>query len=101
MKSITIYGYGYRDEEDDWKALGELVHEIDESQSYEQDASLLFKNGKKYTLLDSNGCSCWDGDWEGWTDLTKVELKKLGVSWSNDQFGSSASIGKWITENIK
>jgi len=97
MKAITLYGYGYKDEEWD---IGELVKEIDESGSYEQDASLLFKKGRKYTLLDSNGCSCWDGDWEGWTDLTLTELRKLGQAWAKNEYGSSKSMGKWINENL-
>jgi hypothetical protein len=101
MKAVTNFHPEYGKEGYDFSLLGELVHEIDESESYEEDEAKLFKNQRKYTLIAASGCSCWDGDWEGWTDLTKTELKKLGVSWSKDEYGASKSMGEWITENIK
>lgn len=99
MKAITIYSL-WDDNDEKIKELGELVVEIDESEDYEQDASRLYKKGRKYTLLDSNGCSCWDGDWEGWTDLTLTELRKLGKSWAKDEYSSSKAMGEWIKENM-
>lgn len=83
----------------DFTEYGKLVHHIDESESYAEDETVLLKKGRYYTLLTATGCSCWDGDWEGWTDLTLTELRKLGSSWEKD-WGSAGSMGKWINENL-
>ena len=101
MKAKTFYEYSYPVNDDSWEDLGKLVVEFDESEAYEQNATKLFKNGTKYTLLASNGCSCWDGNWEGWTEVTKTELKKLGEAWSKDYGKAEKNIGEWIVENIK
>lgn len=101
MKSVEYFVPGWASDEKEWKIYGELVHEIDESEDYGQDAARLLKLKNKYTLLSSSGCSCWDGDWGGWTDLTKAELKKLGAAWAKDPYGSSKTMGEWIKENIK
>lgn len=79
---------------------GELIQDIDESESYEIDQSKLFRKDGLYTILTAFGCSCWDGDWEGWTEVTVEELLPLAKSWGTDR-GSQKSLGKWILENIK
>ena len=101
MKAKTFYEYSYPENDDSWEDLGKLVVEFDESEAYEQNATKLFKKGTKYTLLASDGCSCWDGNWEGWTEVTKTELKKLGEAWSKDYSRAEKNIGEWIVENVE
>lgn len=101
MKSLENYhpkytktGYSYRD-------LGRKVKHIDESEAYEEDEAMLLVNRDgKYTIITASGCSCWDGDWGGWTDLTAAQVKKLGKSWVKDVYGATSTLGKWITENF-
>lgn len=99
MKAITGFHPEYAKDGYDFSLLGTLVHEVDESGGYDTDDAKLFKNQRKYTLISGTGCSCWDGDYEGWTDLTLAELRKLGKSWTKD-YGASAALGEWITKNL-
>ena len=43
-----------------------LIAEIDESEPYEVDQTLIFfdKNRELFLLVTASGCSCWDGDCE-------------------------------------
>lgn len=100
MKAITFREYNFSGEPDSWAELGKLVNGEDTQPAWEQDAAKLYKKGRKYTLLASSGCSCWDGEWEGWTDLTLTELRKLGQSWSKDSYGATKLMGEWIVENV-
>lgn len=101
MKALNNYhpkytkvGYSFRD-------LGRKVKHIDQSEAYEEDEAVLLINKQdKYTLLSATGCSCWDGDWEGWADLSRAQVKKLGKSWAKDTYGASKILGQWITENL-
>lgn len=101
MKAITIREYSWNEdkEKEIWGPLGTLVHETDESEDYEINACKLFNNEGSYTLISANGCSCWDGDWEGWTDLSLEELQKLGDSWAKDTRAEKA-MGEYIQENF-
>lgn len=99
MKAINNYHPPYEKNGYDYSLLGDLVHEVDESAAYEEDEAKLFKNQRKYALIQATGCSCWNGDWEGWADLTKPELRKLGVSWSKE-YGAAKVMGEWIKENV-
>jgi predicted AlkP superfamily pyrophosphatase or phosphodiesterase len=94
MKPLSIREYT-----DEFKELGEPIHETDSHPDWEQNATKLFKNGTKYTLIASNGCSCWDGDWEGWTNINKTELRKLGIAWSKDWGIAEKEMGEWIKES--
>ena len=102
MQAISNYhppliegpGFGY-----DFTQLGELIYEIDESAAYEEDEAKLLKKGETYTLIQATGCSCWDGDWEGWTDLTPPELKQLAVTWLKG-YGAEKVMGAYINENL-
>lgn len=85
---------------DAFKDLGTLIVEFDESEAYEENETKLFKKGTKYTLIAANGCSCWDGDWEGWTNVSKTELRKLCIAWSKGWGAAEKEMGKWIKENI-
>lgn len=104
MKPIEIREYSYssydKKEEEIWQPLGDLVISFDESEDYEVNEARLYKKGTKYTLITANGCSCWDGDWEGWTNISKTELRKLGASWAKDYSAAEKKIGEWIKENI-
>lgn len=80
--------------------FGKLVHEIDQSGGYEEDEAKLFKRGRLYTYLNATGCSCWDGDWEGWADMTKSELRRLADSWFEKGYGSEKAMGAWVRDNV-
>lgn len=97
MKPIEVRN-SYRS--NGFEDLGELVIDFDESEVYEENETKLFKKGTKYTLISANGCSCWGGDWEGWTNLNKKELRTLGESWSKDWGKAEKAIGNWIKDNI-
>lgn len=98
MKTITVRQWN---NDGRWEELGEEVHEEDTQPSWEQDAARLFKRGRKFTLIASSGCSCWDGEWEGWTDITLTELRKLGEAWSKDWGGATKLMGEWIKKNYE
>jgi hypothetical protein len=102
MKVVTNYHPEYKAGSYSFRGFGRRVKYVDESASYEEDEAMLLlnKNGR-YTMLLATGCSCWDGDWEGWADLTLAETRKLGRAWLKDNYGASSSLGKWITENLE
>lgn len=100
MKALSNYHPQYSKDGYDFSLLGVVVHEVDESEAYEEDEAKLLRNQRKYTMIAATGCSCWDGDWEGWTDLTKAEVRKLGESWSKDGYGATKTLGEWIKENF-
>lgn len=84
--------------------FGKLLISYDTSEPYEQETSDLFINEKGlYTWIDSNGCSCWDGDYEGW-ELTYEELDALSQKtfdnkWT-DRDQADYLVAKWARENI-
>lgn len=99
MKAVSNFHPQYSKNGWDFSLLGEIIHEVNESEPYEEDEAKLLKNRSRYSLIQATGCSCWDGDWEGWTDLTKAEVRKLGKSWANG-YGASKTLGKWIEANF-
>lgn len=85
--------------------FGTLLVEHDTSEPYETEESLLFKNDKgEYVWLSANGCSCWDGDYDGWV-LDKDELLKLATTTYERRYDwrdtADALVAKWVLENIK
>lgn len=80
--------------------FGKLLIESDESEAYEQDGAMLFKKGRKYYYLQSNGCSCWDGDWDGF-ELTLPELRKWAAAKSEDGYEKAAiEVARFVKENL-
>jgi hypothetical protein len=107
MKAIEYmhsYGSKLSREEEMAKKFGELLHTEDTADSYEVAESHLYKKGDRYNWLMANGCSCWDGYYDGWS-LTERELKKLALARSKDEdgyYGPSHEklMAVWINENI-
>lgn len=101
MKAIANVHGNWTKDGYEFPSLGKEIKHFDESEAYETDEARLFKLGTKYTILSATGCSCWDGDWEGWTDLTKPELYKIAKSWANPNSYDHAekNLGAWIIEN--
>lgn len=91
----------------DFTLLGKEVITIDLSEAYNTDIARVYKQGNKFTTLFGNGCSCWDGRYEGWTNLTKPELKKLATRWASPNYNdhrynyAEAALGRWLLENWK
>lgn len=81
--------------------FGTLLADYDTSDAYETEVSYLFKKGSKYTWIDGNGCSCWEGDYEGW-ELTESELMKLADKTLQANYRGTAQvlIAKWVKENL-
>lgn len=96
MRAISIREDWGGDRKEEWDDLGIEVVKFNESADYEENETALYNKDGKYTLLAANGCSCWDGEWEGWTDLTIEELKKLGDSWAKDWGQAEKKIGEYI-----
>lgn len=81
MKTVSYkhsWGSKLNKPEEMVKLFGTLLVEEDTSNGYDTETSHLFKKGTKYVWIDANGCSCWEGDYDGW-ELTKSELKKLAA----------------------
>jgi len=83
--------------------FGALLVEHDTSESYEQESAHLFKKGTKYFWISSNGCSCWEGDYDGW-ELGKIELKKLAQKNLKNRHGQRDTadflVAKWVLDNL-
>lgn len=94
-------------DEREFEPYGVVVHAIDASEGYDVDQAVVLKKGNRraFTVLFANGCSCWNGDYEGWTNLSKAELKKLADTWAKPtpedyQYKyAEAEIGRWLKEN--
>ena len=95
MKAVSNYHPGYQN---DFSEYGATIYEVDESEPYEEDEAALIEQDGLYTLIQATGCSCWDGDWEGWTDLTLDELVKVAHSWTTG-YGAEKVMGQYILEN--
>lgn len=105
MKEVTYkhsWSTNQTEEQEMAEKFGKLLVEYDTSEAYEQESSHLFKKGTKYYWVDANGCSCWEGDYEGW-ELTKPELMKLAKSALERKYRDSASdlVAQWIMDNLK
>lgn len=84
---------------------GSMLVDYDTSEPYEQETSTLYVNNEGvYTWIDSNGCSCWEGDYDGW-QLSKEELLKLAIKKSGEKWGdrdrAEDMVASWVLENIK
>jgi hypothetical protein len=65
--------------------FGTLLHEVDTSEGYDTELARLHKSPDgRFNLLEANGCSCWDGDYDGWS-FTKTELLKWAKQKSGKQ----------------
>lgn len=108
MKAITHrhqWSSGTTEEQEKSALFGTLLFEADESESYEVETAELFKaNDGSYNLLEANGCSCWDGDYEGW-NMTLAEL----LDWATAKVGKQSStrrkyadevVAHWVADNI-
>jgi hypothetical protein len=82
---------------------GRKLKSIDESADYDVDEAVLFKaRDGLYTYLRATGCSCWDGDYEGWAELTTVELKTMAEGWVKSSYqDTELSMGKWVLRYVK
>lgn len=109
MKTVTYrhdWGSDLNETDEMAELFGKLLVDYDTSEPYEQETSSLFYNSKtrKYTWIDSNGCSCWDGDYDGW-ELTKKELVELAKKKVEDKgrYRDDAEylVAKWVTEHRK
>lgn len=105
MEVIEIesrYYYECKNIIDPRSTFGELINEEDESACYEYDESELYLKDGRYTCLSGAGCSCWDGNMSGWTDISKEELLTLATEWAKEREYPTAetSMGKWILENV-
>lgn len=107
MKAIK-YAHASYENGYDFSEYGKELHTVDNADAYEVDEAILLcteAKRPKYTVLFASGCSCWDGDYDGWTDLTKAELIKLAKGWAKqpkkywDQ--TDRDMGIWILENFK
>lgn len=109
MKPVTYrrnWGSDLTEEEELTELFGELKFEANESEPYEMNASSLFysKKTRKYTWIDANGCSCWDGDWDGW-EMNKKEMfalaDKLVANAKDYRKYAEDVVAEWIVKNIK
>lgn len=99
MKTVESIHGTYHAGDWDFPDYGKLVFSVDNSEDYDVDEGRVYFNGRRYTVLFAEGCSCWDGDWGGWTDLTKTELTALAKRWTSKDRDHSMStehdIGTW------
>lgn len=106
MKAITYrrsWSSSKTEEEEVAELFGTILVSADESEAYETNESALFLgNNGKYSWIDANGCSCWDGDWDGW-ELTKLQLLKMAKGVIERKYGRTAEVvvAEWILKNIK
>lgn len=104
MKSIS-YQHNWSSktsEEDELKAMyGDLLVHEDTSEPYEEDEAKLFKKGDTYYLLSANGCSCWEGDWDGW-EFTRDELVKWALAQNKPSYSDSSEyqVALWVRDNL-
>jgi hypothetical protein len=84
--------------------FGTLLVEHNKSEGYDVDESLLFQNKDGYFIwISASGCSCWDGEYDGWI-LNKDELKKMARRNINHECGednADSLVSQWILDNIK
>ena len=91
--------------DEEMKSLfGELLIDEDTSEAYEQETSSLYVNDEGlYTWIDSNGCSCWDGDYEGWQceidELLTLAKKKLEHK-RDYREAAEDLVAEWIVDNL-
>jgi hypothetical protein len=104
MKSIA-YNHHWNSElsqeQEMIKLFGTELDFENNADSYETNEAYLFQKGDKYFYLSANGCSCWDGDYDGW-QFTKLELLKWAKeNAANDYEDSDQLLAQWIMDNIK
>ena len=109
MKTVTYrhdWGSNLNTEDEMVEKFGKLLVDINTSEDYQQETSSLFYNPKtrKYTWIDSNGCSCWDGDYDGW-ELTKEEMltiaKKKVENKRDWREAAEDIVAQWIVDHRK
>ncbi len=85
----------------EFSEFGALIHDEDESGGWDIDEAKLFVKEGLYTYLEANDCSCWDGRYDGWTELTKAELLTLAEQWCNTEYhDSEKNMGVWVLANV-
>ena len=103
MKALD-YMHSYRSKmteaQEMQEKFGDLIVDFDESADYEVNQTLLFKpkNGRGFNLLFANGCSCWDGDYDGWY-MNKAELTKWAKA-NVDSSGADKEMAKYIIKKL-
>ena len=99
------WGSGQTREEEMEEKFGKLLVAHDTSEDYQEETSSLFFDEKtdEYVWIDSNGCSCWDGDYDGWA-LSKEELLTLADKAVQNRYEwrdtAAYLVGAWVQENI-
>jgi len=90
-------------EEEMAEKFGQLLVSHDTSEDYEEETSSLFVRDGEYTWIDSNGCSCWDGDYDGWI-LDLEELKALAKKTYDNRYDgrdrAEELVAGWVLENL-
>lgn len=93
------------DEQEKAEKFGKLLHGHYRDEPYQVEDAELYYDGKYYYFLEANGCSCWDGDWDGWqftkTEVikwAKAKVQKQEYDWRKQSF---EYLAEWIVENIK
>ncbi len=106
MKAIEYqhkYSSDTTEEQEMADLYGLLLTDADTSPSYEVEQTKLFRKDDEYFLLRANGCSCWDGDWDGWqfdkTELIAWALKQEKSSY-RDEEDSDYLVAQWIKDNL-
>lgn len=91
------------DEKEKTEKFGKLLHGV--YAPYEIEDAELYFDGKYYYFLEANGCSCWEGDWDGWqftkTEVikwAKAKVKQQEYNWRKQSY---EILAEWIVENIK
>ncbi len=78
------------------------IHSEEKGESYDVDEAHLLKNGRKFAMVSATGCSCWDGNVEGWIELTKVAIMKIAKTWASGPAArAEKALGEWILKNKK
>lgn len=81
--------------------FGTVLYEADDSAPYETDVAILLKKNRKYTMMCGSACSCYEAAYDGWTEMTKTEVKNLAKTWVEKSYGAEKLLGEWIQTNIK
>lgn len=101
MKAISYmhsWSSDKTDDEEKAEKFGKLLHGVYSDEPYQVEDAELYYNGKSYFFIEANGCSCWDGDWDGW-EFNKTELIKWAKAKVSKHINMKPDID-WIEEFI-
>ena len=97
MKAISYrhsWGSDLSEEQEMEQLFGERLVVFGDAEPYTVEEALLFKKDDEYNLLEANGCSCWDGDYDGWS-FSYDEL----IAWAEAK--SARQEYKWRRQNFE